>query len=332
MPSSTSNSSDRLTGKLDLRAWILGFVIILACELSARALGYRPRLTDSEEIWAEQRARVSQFDGNTVALIGTSRMQVDIDPKELAPYFPGKPVVMLAIAGRRPLAALEDLAEDATFRGVVICDIDPSWMLPKNWNDQRPYIDFYKTHLSAVAWIKLQLHLAIVPLKNFCFLHEQFSLARLIRGPAYRDYVFMRRDRFVEAQFDRVGSDLARLQKNDKLADHDDGTGTFLSPKEMESHYSKVEACVKALYKKGGRVIFVRMPTSGKRWESNQRTVPKPLYWDNFAARTQATCIHFKDYASLSGFDCPDTSHLDYRDSARFTKALGELIAREVRR
>jgi hypothetical protein len=58
---------------------------------------------------------------------------------------------------------------------------------------------------------------------------------------------------------------------------------------------------------------------------------PKKDYWDAFAARTSALCIHFKDLPQLASFDCPDLSHLDRNDAPRFTMELGQtLAAREL--
>ena len=36
--------------------------------------------------------------------------------------------------------------------------------------------------------------------------------------------------------------------------------------------------------------------------------------------------IHFEDYPGLSGYDCPDGSHLDVRDARKFTRALVRIL------
>jgi hypothetical protein len=50
------------------------------------------------------------------------------------------------------------------------------------------------------------------------------------------------------------------------------------------------------------------------------------MFWDRLAKTTRATTIHFKDYPSLSDFECPDTSHIDSKDGPRFTKALIDIL------
>lgn len=77
-------------------------------------------------------------------------------------------------------------------------------------------------------------------------------------------------------------------------------------------------------------MILVRFPTSGKHWEMDDQRYPKNEYWNAAIARTKLTMIHFKDFPSLSAFDVPDGSHLDYRDTRRFTEALLEILDNEL--
>ena len=86
-----------------------------------------------------------------------------------------------------------------------------------------------------------------------------------------------------------------------------------------------------AIERRGGKVVFVRMPTSDEHWALDESKYPKALYWDRFAAVAEATAIHFLDVPGLAGFECPDTSHLDTRDSVAFTgRLVHELLDRGV--
>jgi hypothetical protein len=87
-----------------------------------------------------------------------------------------------------------------------------------------------------------------------------------------------------------------------------------------------MEPYVAAIQARGGRVLFVRLPVSGECLAYEEQTFPKQEYWDAFAARTSALCLHFRDLPALAGFDCPDTSHLDRRDAPRFTAALAKVL------
>ena len=99
------------------------------------------------------------------------------------------------------------------------------------------------------------------------------------------------------------------------------------SPLAMNEQYLRVEVAVRKMILKGCRIVFIRLPTTGKIWELDEQFLPKELYWDRFAQQTAAETFHFKDHASLSGFECPDGSHLDYSDAIRFTRAFAELLS-----
>ena len=78
-------------------------------------------------------------------------------------------------------------------------------------------------------------------------------------------------------------------------------------------------------------MVFVRFPTTDEHWEIDEKVFPKRVYWDQVERLTGGKTIHFRDVPSLANFDCPDTSHLDYRDAPKFTAALlDELIKRDV--
>jgi hypothetical protein len=46
-----------------------------------------------------------------------------------------------------------------------------------------------------------------------------------------------------------------------------------------------------------------------------------------FAEHTSAVTIHFEDDDFLSGFKCPDGSHLDVSDARRFTGDVLKIMA-----
>ena len=115
-------------GRRWLGTWLLAIVLaVAACgfvEAHWRALGYRPNILDSRQLWAQQRERVDRGRGITLALLGASRTEFGIDPKRLRERLPKYRPVMLAVDAHYPLATLRDLAEDENFRGVVLCDLD----------------------------------------------------------------------------------------------------------------------------------------------------------------------------------------------------------------
>jgi hypothetical protein len=84
----------------------------------------------------------------------------------------------------------------------------------------------------------------------------------------------------------------------------------------------RLRLLAKQIQDRGGRVVFIRLPESGYVREMDERRYPRALFWDHFAAGIGAPTLNFADVAGLKEFNCPDGSHLDYRDRARFTRAL----------
>ncbi|MDQ3917245.1 MAG: hypothetical protein M3348_01975, partial [Acidobacteriota bacterium] len=103
--------------------------------------------------------------------------------------------------------------------------------------------------------------------------------------------------------------------------------GPEISPDEFVARARRFEASAEEIEKRGGRVLFVRMPVSGPLWERLETAYPKASYWDEFARRTRFRTVHFKDYPGLQ-VECPDYSHLDARDAPRFTAALANAALR----
>jgi hypothetical protein len=70
---------------------------------------------------------------------------------------------------------------------------------------------------------------------------------------------------------------------------------------------------------RGGRVVFIAMPWSGMVREIEARRYPRALFWDRFLQEFGAAGAHATYEPALQEFACPDGSHLDVRDRARFT-------------
>ena len=106
-----------------LHAWIAA---LLVCALLAvgyewllRQRGYQITVQDDADLWSMQldRARNSS---RAVALLGASRIAFGVDPALLSQQLGGRPVAMLAVNGRYPLAALRALADDNSVIGLAM--------------------------------------------------------------------------------------------------------------------------------------------------------------------------------------------------------------------
>jgi hypothetical protein len=103
-----------------------------------------------------------------------------------------------------------------------------------------------------------------------------------------------------------------------------------LTPARFDERLDRIDKSVSEILVRGGRVVFIRLPSSGAVAQMEARTWPRAAYWDRLAARTRARTIHYKDHPQLEGFDCPDGSHLGVDDARRFSVALVEVLKEEM--
>jgi hypothetical protein len=94
------------------------------------------------------------------------------------------------------------------------------------------------------------------------------------------------------------------------------------NPEELTALLTEIESYVKLIQARGGRVVFVRMPSEGEILEFEKKYYPRSTCWDVLAARTSAHCIHFYDSPAMGKLKCPDESHLDAKDRKEFTQLL----------
>jgi hypothetical protein len=331
--SSIFNFSKSLKGPW-LRTWLLaaGLVVILLVgwESALRALGYRPTVIDDKALWAVQRDRVYTDHGEkALALLGDCRMQMDSVPQVLARRFPGHRVVQLAVEQTSPVATLRDLAADKRFDGVVVCALNARLLCEDLWDAQQPYVDYY--HRKYSLNVKLNRLVSTVLQRSLSLFHPSLKLDDLIAHVLETGhlpslyYVETHADRSLLADFSMV--DTAAYQRYMLARDHGLCDNRQLpGPEEWLQRAMQLNEWVRAIQARGGDVVFMQFPTSGEHLEYDEFVFPKKEYWDAFAAKTPALCLHFKDVPELAAFTCPDWSHLDRRDAPRFTRQLANVL------
>jgi hypothetical protein len=311
------------------RTWLAAVVAIALAvgglEAFVRARGYRPSVKDDEYAWAWQRGRVDG-DPHAVAILGTSRILLAFSRDAFEQALPGWTPVQLAVDGSQPAGSLVDLARDPEFRGVAIVDTTETGIVAENLARQAAYVRAYQRRWrepGAMAERWLATHVQ----STFALLSDT-GLHYFENGWRVPPYVTTFADRTQYGDFTLRGAELRRKQvaritiaASPSPDDADAWLGDVL----------KMEPYIDAIQARGGRVVYVRMPTCDERWVADQHDAPKARYWDRLAARTHAVAIHFADYAELRAFACPDTSHLDSKDAPAFTRALvAILVARGV--
>ncbi len=336
MPSSTFSSSDPIPAGPWTLTWLLAAVLAVVAlgssEAFWRARGVRPSIVDDPEFWSYWRGMAHVGGKRSVILIGASRIQTDFHTPTFHVRFPDYRLTQLAVPGAPPVAALRDVAEDDRICGLVICSAMSGWLRKQNWSAQQEYVDHYH-HYSTLnsrcnrllaCWIQARL-VAIHPAVNLRSVVVGLLKTGRLPSPPRHTFHF---DRSRSIDFSRV--DIAELRASE-LAEsiRSSGTGPRYRPDRFRADLLILRSFVRKIEARGGKVVFVRFPTSGERVAIDENRWPKSVYWDQIGPVTSAETIHYADVPSLRRFECPDMSHLDHRDSPKFTNAfLDELVRR----
>jgi hypothetical protein len=320
--------ADRRMGVHRWQNVLLGALIascgVAAIEWVARSAGYRPAVHDSRELWHLWRQRIPAGDPRVVVLLGTSRMQSDVSIATMESCLPGHLVVQLAVEGpSSSVGIFEGLANDPSFCGVVICELETPLLERSRWSDLHSYWAYDPPSLPrywdgiARNWIGDKL-VAMQPAFTLrsCFARLAGDLSVPGRG-----HVSMRFSRETQLDFGRLSDreDYRRRAAEQFRARYEGNPiARFES---VQQEIKSVDDLARGLESRGGRAVFIRMPSFGDHWRIEEEFHPK-ANWDRFASMTQATCIHFRDVAEMRGLNSPDESHLDFRDAPRFTRAL----------
>ncbi len=329
MPSSTSSS--RVIPDIRWGAtWLvaLGIVVVAAIslELFVRGRGYQPSVKDDEYGWAWQRGRA---DGppHVMAVLGASRIQLGFSAEAFHEVLPDWRAVQLAIDGTQPAGSLRDLAEDPEFRGIALVETTEDGFFAANRDRQdAPIAAFHRRWRApgamAERWLatEVQSHVALVSAGGLR------TLASLAGGHGWPKppYVVTHADRTQFADF--ALADLAAQRKR-QIARI--GTPVEADADAWLADAMGEEPLIDAIVARGGKVVYLRMPTCDERWAADEIATPKAKFWDRLVARTHAIAVHFRDEPTLRDFPCPDMSHIASKDGPRFTRALlAILVAR----
>lgn len=354
--SSISSSNQRLQSlawkPILVGAFLLLFSFVGIMELRLAAKGFRPSVTDSEMLWLHERLRASDLGEHALILIGGSRIQLGMDLDVLRQRTGLEPV-QLAIDGSPPLPILDELAHDPNIRGTIIVDYYDYFLKPANPNDRaKLYEEHFKRashQIRVVDYEMIESYLTsrlrnalrsyadgarpLTSLLTRIFVRDstpqylvtlpdrsRLANYRLLPMPTfYYERVVRNLGQQVDFPTNATYADVERILK-EKIDQ--------IKPNENSDYMRRLEyleKLVQIIRGRGGKIFFVVMPSSGLVREIERKNYPRNLFWDQFAKQISARTIHFEDFRSLSSFICPDGSHLDYRDRAKFTTELIEI-------
>ena len=320
-------------------------VIAAACawELYCRSIGYGPTLNDNEDLWTMARRRVEP---ESIVIIGDSRGWFDLDLDELQKGL-GKRPVQLAMGGSCAYPVLVELANDENFHGTVICSVvprlffAPSGTPPMERGEKavrRSYTQTPAQRASQYLAMPLEEHVAFLKqeeltldemLKRLPIPNRPYAQVPPRLPPYFGTVDRERRARMIE-ECAQPGKLQSRIQQiwlplfTPPPPPSYIPKDVFMAQmkKAIEQRFHDVVAAVQKLRARGGKIVFVRLPHSGELKTLEDRDTPRAQTWDPLLKGTAAPGISYDDYPELSGFDCPEWSHLSAGDSVEFSKRL----------
>ena len=346
MPSYISNFN-RQTPKAQ---WlhILGLAIFIFVsfvsfmEISLNGKSHSQTITDSEGKWARQRALASHLGKHALILVGASRFQLDMDLDVLR-QSTGLEPVQLAITGSPFEPVLAGLAADPTIRGTVLVDYYDhnvgvndgiGAVYERNYETRRGageieellenelHEHLLSYHYSGKPLNALRIGIMGQPMvgQNMTVLPDRSILADYKSDPntkyAYYHWIIKLLGVDINPKSDGVEN---ILSKKVSLVTPKDN-------KEFIKNISAVRTMVSEINSHGGRVIFIKMPSSGMYREFEDRRYPRKQFSDIFSKNVGAKLFQSEDFSTLKNIVCPDGSHLDYRNRSQFTTALVQTI------
>ena len=334
MPSSISNSNDRLPDGPWGRTWlltaVLAIVLVFAVESYWRGQGQRtPMVVDDKDNWSLQREKLSTNQDKTVALLGMSRIQMGFATQVFYDRYPHYTLGNVCIQGLAPFATLRDLANDESFRGVAIVELTEPGVLRSLNEDQQSYVEYFHKQWrfdkrlvrKTANWIQSNLVMTNPTLS----INE--VVTQFIEGGWPRpNYLITFADRsrladFAKADMDKLWQFLTGII-NGAYLDARKNPAPAMTREQWLSDVAEFEKQVRIIQARGGKVVFVRYPTSGPVFVEPRHEFPRGEFWDLFAQHTSAATIHYEDVPTLRGFPTPDWSHLGGDDAVKFTGAL----------
>jgi len=318
-------------------------VATAAWEIYCRSLGYLPSIDDSGDLWTEVRRKVEP---ESLVIVGDSRPLFDLDLAELEKGL-GKRPLQLAQAGSCAFPVLNDLVNDKTFHGTIVCSIVPALFFappdsfPMKESEKavrRGQTQTYAQRASHDLGIYLDECFASMNQDDLTLgvLLGQLPIANRPNAqvpPPFPPY-------FASVDRERRARMIERCAMPGKLQDRVKYGWIPLFtpppppnwiPKEkfgmmmksaFEKRFTDTKALVDKLHARGGKIVFVRFPMNGDLRVFEDKITPRAAIWDRLVKDTAVPGIYFEDYPELASFTCPEWSHLSAGDSVEFTKRL----------
>ena len=322
--------------KAGMLATILASSLVFYWEGYLRSNGYEVTYNDDKALWSLHRPDASLPMDEATVFIGSSRIKFDLDIPTWE-KLTGERAVQLAIVGTSPRLLLQDLAADETFKGKLIVDVTEPLFFSQN-----PF--FHKSAQEAIAYYKKQtptdkisnqVHLALE--SKFVFLEERrFSVNTLLNDleipnrpgvfsfpsfPKGFEWTTYDRQTYMSEMFLSDSNDIKRQTEIWSMLIAGDKT-PLLDGDALQEVFFEIKSAVEKIQNRGGKLVFVRTPSSGPMGEGERIVFSREKYWNEILRVTDSEGIHFDDYPETRDLICPEWSHLSPAQAIGYTQHL----------
>jgi hypothetical protein len=332
---------ERPWGTIFVGAVTLFMLLVAGWESYWRFDGATPGMRNTYGLWAIQRRRIDERDGDATVLLGGSRGYYDIQ-LPVWERLAGRRPIQLSFENTSPLRYLEDLAADPKFTGRALVTVEPSLFFSGREVLGGGVYYYYTESPSQRIGQRLSMQL-IEP--YFAFDDPDYALVTILarqRWPArpgrrwlhdLRKLATHQPDRNAYL-WGKVETDPAYLELvRGLLLATLEPSGNDPSPAQaLDIGNEQISRAVKAvaqLRARGVQVLFMRLPSSGAYLAYENSKFPRARTWDALLAASGAPGIYFSDYPELQGYQLPDSSHMTRSEAERFTASLYRIIARD---
>jgi hypothetical protein len=315
-------------------------IFIASWELYLRSQGLSVDYDDGESLWADKRAKVYMPADQATVFIGSSRIKYDLDIETWKSLTNIEPV-QLSIEGNSPLPVLHDLADDENFKGNLVIDVTEGLFFsthPGSHSEPKRNIAYYHKRSPTQQFsfgVNKILESKLVLLDKYNFsLNGMLDKLRIPnRAPVFTMPIFPLD--FGRTTFDRQAVMTEKFVKDTSLQNEVIGIWNFFSSidkdppvagKALDSMLLAIKSSCNKIKSRGGKIIFVRTPSSGGFWQGEQMGFPREKYWERLLKETKSPGIHFADYPAIANFKCPELSHLTKQDAIIFTQHFVKII------
>lgn len=321
-------------------AVVLGLLSVVAWELYWRSQGHTPNIDDNKNLWANQRAKLENYDDKTVVFIGSSRILYDIN-LDIWEKETGTNAIELATQGASPIPVFQDIVDKTNFSGTVIVGVTPplffSTINPKARFVQRSQslVDYYYKR----TYAQRLNHILSIPLQdNLAFIRDgdeswdsDVDLKTLLKqvhigergGPFYPPFY-----NFEEITLDRRMKMPEIMVTDTAYANSIKKVWTVIlsgdnPPPDKESTTKAFAELAKKFKDRGGNLILVRCPSSGLFKEVEDKGFPRNEFWDFLVEKSAPNrAYNYGDFEEFQDLFLPEWSHLSAKDAEVFTKGL----------